>query len=455
MLERREVSARELLDAHLERIDAINPSVNAIVAMDRDVAQITAASIDDRRANGDSVGPLAGLVTAHKDLTDTADHVTTYGSPVFAGYRPEADSLLVRRVKAAGAIAVGKTNTPEFGIGSHTFNPVYGTTRNPWDLSRTAGGSSGGAAAALATGMVAIADGGDMGGSLRNPAAWNNVVGFRASAGLVPTIRPGVARATFGVDGAMGRSVEDLMLLLSVIGAPDARDPLNRGVQPPASPGAVNRPIRVAYSPTLGGLPVEASVADVIADYVTRLEALDWSVEHAEPDLDGADECFEAIRSYVHANGLANRVGPRIGETKAAVQEEFERGHAMSAMEVARAHSTLGVLWRRTVEFFTGFDLLVAPVTQLSPFSADIEYPTSVDGVPGERYLDWMRSCCRITALGVPAMSLPAGFDSDGLPVGVQLIGAPNGDLDLLAMAAVLEQQVAIPARRPAIVAGP
>jgi amidase len=367
---------------------------------------------------------------------------------VFAGHRPVEDSLLVGRVKAADAVAVGKTNTPEFGIGSHTFNPVYGTTRNPWDLGRTAGGSSGGAAASLATGMVAIADGGDMGGSLRNPAAWNNVVGFRASAGLVPSIRPGVAGATFGVEGAMGRTVEDLMLLLSVIGAPDPRDPLNRAVRPPASPGAVSRPIRVAYSPTLGGLPVEAPVADVIADYANRIETLGWSVEHAEPDLEGADECFAAIRSYVHANGLS-RLGQRIGQTKATVQEEFDRGQAMSAMEVAKAHSTLGVLWRRAVEFFSSFDVLVAPVTQLSPFSADIEYPMSVDGVLCERYLDWMGSCCRISALGMPALSLPAGFDVDGLPVGVQLIGTPYGDLDLLDVAAELEGRLPVPARRP------
>lgn len=454
LLEASKLSARELLEAHFERIDAVNGEVNAVVAMDPERARVTAAEVDAKRAAGESLGPLAGLVTAHKDLVDTADFVTTYGSPLFAGHRPMIDSLIVARMKAAGAVAVGKTNTPEFGAGSHTFNPVYGITRNPWDTGRTAGGSSGGAAAALASGMVGIADGSDMGGSLRNPAAWNNVVGFRASAGLVPSVKPGIARATLSVDGAMGRSVADLALLLSVIGAPDARDPLNRGVVVPPIPPPIDpeRTVRVAFSPTLGGLPVEAPVADVVARFVTDVTDLGWSVEEREPDFTGADECFATIRSFLFANGPLALLGDRLANTKATIQEEYRRGAAMTGAEVAAAHIQLGDLWRRAVDFFADVDLLIAPVTQISPFDADREFPTSVAGVPCERYIDWMRSCCRITALGVPAMSLPAGFDVDGMPVGAQLIGRPHGDLDLLALAATLEQRLSIERRRPPVV---
>lgn len=443
LLRSTEVSARELLEAHAERIESKNPVHNAIVAMDVDVAERRAAAVDAARAAGEDPGPLGGLITAHKDLTDTADFVTTYGSPIFADHRPDADSLLVARVTAAGAVAVGKTNTPEFGAGSHTFNPVYGTTRNAVDPTRSAGGSSGGAAVALATGMVSVADGSDMGGSLRNPAAWNGIVGFRGSAGLVPAVGPGMARSTFGVEGAMGRTVADLMLLLSVIGAADERDPLSRpfGIRP--TPEPVGRLLRVAFSPTLGGLPVETDVADVVGRWVEQLASLDCEVAVAEPDFEGADEVFETIRSYLFANGPLSRITDRLDETKTTIREEYQRGRAQTAEEVARAHAHLGVLWRRAVDFFSSYDLLVGPVTQVSPFDAELEYPTEVAGVRCERYIDWMRSACRITALGMPALSLPAGVNREGLPVGVQIVGGPHRDLFVLDAAAEFEARFA------------
>lgn len=451
LLQDRDVSARELLAAHLDRIEAINPAVNAIVAADFSVAQSQAAAVDEARVAGGTVGALAGLVTAHKDLTETADFVTTYGSPAYAEHRPPTDSLLVSRVKAAGALSVGKTNTPEFGAGSHTFNPVYGVTRNPWDLGRTAGGSSGGAAVALATGMVSIADGSDMGGSLRNPAAWNGVVGFRSSAGVVPSVGAGVSRTAVSVSGAMGRTVADLALLLSVIAVPDARDPLSRDYGITVDLTHIDRPLRIAFSPTLGGLPVEQTVSGVIADYVARVAALGWSVELAEPDFSGADEAFETIRAYLYAFGNAQleSLGDRLIETKAPIQEEVARGHTLSSAEVAAAHTHLGELWRRATAFFDTFDLLIAPVTQLSPFAADVEYPASVDGVACDRYIDWMRSCSRVTAIGMPAVSLPAGYDGDGMPVGVQLIGGPHNDAAVLNMAATLEELVPTQRRVP------
>lgn len=453
LLKTKEISARELLAAHVERIEAINPLVNAVVAMDLEVAERRANAVDDSRAALEVLGPLAGLVTAHKDLTDTADFVTCYGSPIHEGHRPAVDSLLVSRMKAAGAVAVGKTNTPELGAGSHTFNPVYGMTKNPWNLERSAGGSSGGAAVALATGMVAIADGSDMGGSLRNPAAWSNVVGFRSSPGVVPSVTKGVSRATLGVEGAMGRTVADLALLLSVIGEPDLRDPLSRDFGLAATPVPVDRPLRVAFSPTVGGLPVESGVAGVVSAYADAVADLGWTVERAEPDFSGADEAFETIRSYLFANGKLSEYADRIGETKPTIQEEFRRGRAQTGADVANAHTHLGVLWRRAVEFFSGFDLMIAPVTQISPFPIELEYPTSIDGVECERYVDWMRSVCRITTLGMPALSLPAGFDADGLPVGVQLVGGPHRDVDVLNAAATLEDRLPIERRIPGVLA--
>lgn len=435
----RKASARELLDAHLARIADRNPALNAVVALDPSKALQRAAAQDEAIARGESPGPLAALVTAHKDLTDTADFPTTYGSPVFADHRPTADSLLVARIKAAGALAIGKTNTPEFGAGSHTHNPVYGITRNPWNPERAAGGSSGGAAVGLAAGMVAIADGGDAGGSLRNPAGWNNVVGFRSSSRVVPSIGPGNALLPYLIEGPMGRTVDDLLLLLEVLAQPDDYDPLHRSVDFATVRTPLDRPLRVAYSPSLGGLPVESDVAAVIATVPEWLTSMGWQVTEAEPDFSGVDDCFETIRAWSYANGPLGSLGDRLAQTKAVLREEVSKGRALGADDVWRAQSSMTDLWRRGVRFFADYDLLVAPVSQVSPFPVDMEYPTEVAGQPMGRYIEWMRSCSRITMFGLPTLSLPAGFTPEGLPVGVQVIGRPLGDTQLLRAARAME----------------
>ena len=439
LLAERSISARELLDAHLARIEAVNGTVNAVVGLDAEVAQSTAAVIDERTARGEDPGPLGGLVTAHKDLAETADFVTTYGSTLYADNRPATDSLLVARVKAAGAVALGKTNTPEFGAGSHSFNPVYGTTCNPYDPSRSAGGSSGGAAAALRCGMVAIADGSDAGGSLRNPAAWNNVVGFRTSPRVVPNVSPGNPWQTMSIHGPMARTVDDLILQLRVHAQVDSRDPLNRPLDLPAEVTAPSQPLRVAWSPTLGGLPVEADIAAVLATFVGEAEGLGWSVTEDEPDFTGADECFVTLRAYIFANGVGRGIGDRLDRVKATVRSEVERGRALSAEEVARAFTTANELWQRAHAFFENYDLLIGPVTQVSPFPIEQEYPSTVDGREMPTYLHWMLSNCRISAFMLPSLSLPAGFTDAGLPVGAQLIGPPLGDLAVLESAKALE----------------
>ena len=454
LIEARTVSAQELLAAHLDRIDAaaVNGAVNAVVALDAEVAGRRAAAVDNALANGVEVGPLAGLVTAHKDLTETADFPTTYGSPLFAGFRPPADSLVVARMRAAGAVALGKTNTPEFGAGSHTFNPVYGTTRNPYGLDRSAGGSSGGAAAALACGMVAVADGSDMGGSLRNPAAWNNVVGVRTTPRLVPAVGPGNRWSTLAMEGPMGRTVDDVLLLLRVLAAADPRDPLHRATDLPERPEPPSRPLRVAWSRDLGGLPIEPAQVAVLDRFRNVIEAVGWHVEEAEPDLRGANECFRTLRAWQIATGPAGQLGDRLADVKATVQDEVRRGRALDAQAIARAYDQLGALWRRAAAFFSRYDLLVAPVTQLAPFPAEWEYPARVAGVEMGSYIEWMAACWRITVLGTPTLSLPAGFDDAGLPVGAQLIGRHGGDVDLLRAASVLEAATEHHRRRPPVV---
>ena len=412
--------------------------------MDASVAEAKAAAVDEANAAGGSAGPLAGVVTAHKDLVDTADFVTTYGSPVFAGHRPKADGLIASRMSEAGAVAVGKTNTPEFGAGSHTFNPVYGATVNPYDHSKTAGGSSGGAAVALRTGMVGLADGSDLGGSLRNPAAWNNVVGFRASPGVVPRIGSGNAWNPLPLDGAMARTVDDLALLLSVLAQPHPADPLSTGLVLPPTIDPPQRAPRVAWSRDLGGLPISPEIHDVLDQLRADLDVLGWEVTEATPDLSGADEAFLTLRAFLYAE-RAEAMAPFMSQLKATVQGEIERGQALTTPEVLAAYTQLDVLRKRALEFFDrskdsgGYDLLLAPVTQVSPFPIDIEYPTEVAGVAMGSYVEWMRSCYLISATGCPTLSLPGGFTPDGLPVGVQIIGAPNADAQLLQAAKAIE----------------
>lgn len=443
MVQAKEVSARELLAAHVARIEALNPTLNAIVGMDTSVAEARAFAVDETIAKGERPGPLAGLVTAHKDLVDTKDFVTSHGSPIFEGDRPKKDALLVTRMTEAGAVALGKTNTPEFGAGSHTFNPVYGTTLNPYNTERTCGGSSGGAAVAVRTGMIAVADGSDFGGSLRNPAGWNNIVGFRSSPRVVPKAGTGNAWNPMPIDGPMARSVDDLVMQFRVLAQPHINDPLSHQLDippviSPATAGLNGRPMRVAWSDNFGGLPVESDVSEVLGRFRDDIGVLGWDVAEDEPDMSGTDEVFITLRAFMFSR-LHHDFGDATASLKETVQDEIRRGLALSSTEIAKAYSHLNVLWKRAVEFFDRYDLLIGPVSQVSPFPIETEYPMMVDGVEMSSYVEWMRSCCRITSFGVPAMSLPAGFTEAGLPVGAQLIGRPFGDVKLLEAAKALE----------------
>jgi amidase len=432
------VSAEELVRAHLARIERVNPAVNAIVTVTAARALAAARDADRRRAQGAALPPLHGLPIAHKDLVDTAGVRTTYGSPSYRDHVPETDELLASRLREAGAILVGKTNTPEWGAGSHTFNPVFGPTRNPWDPTRSAGGSSGGAAAALACRLVPLADGSDLGGSLRNPAAWNGVVGLRPTPGSVPSWPSDAPWLPFSVDGPMGRTAADVALLLSAMAGPDGRAPLSQRAVPldltmPLDADLRGR--RVAWSRSLGGLPAEPAVLAAVEAATGRLGDLGLDVAAGEPDLGGADQVFETWRAFTFALSLGDLYDADGARMKATVRWNVERGRALTASDLLAATRRHAELCERAAAFFERYDYLACPVTQVEPFAVETEYPTAVAGVAMGSYLEWMRSCSRVTVMGCPAISIPAGFTPSGLPVGLQIVGRPFAERALLEVA--------------------
>jgi amidase len=451
-----ELSAREVVTAHLERIDAVNPAVNAIVSLQPEAALAQADAADQRLARGEPVGPLHGLPIAIKDLMDTAGIRTTYGSRLFAEHVPQVDSLLVTRLRAAGAVVVGKTNTPELGAGSHTFNEVFGTTRNPWRLDRSAGGSSGGAGAALAAGMLPLADGSDHGGSIRNPASFNNVVGLRPTPGLVALPGEGDVWDVAPVVGPMARTVGDLALMLTAIAGPDPRSPLSHG-DPADFAGELSGELgglRVAWSPDLGGLPIEASVRAVCDGAIAQFAASGAEVEEVDLDLRDADLAFETLRA-VGFTRLPELFGAPLQDLRGTVKDtviwNIEQGLALNGETVARAMDARGRIYRKVAALLEDYDVLVAPAAQVAPFDAAIEYPLEVDGVAMPSYLGWMRVCSRITVSSHPVAAVPAGFTTDGLPVGIQLVGRYRGDRRLLEIAAAWEAATEFTSRHPAL----
>lgn len=447
MLRRREVSAREVIAAHIGRIEAVDTAVNAVVTRCFEQAMAKAAVADQALARGEPPGLLHGLPVAHKDLAETAGVRTTYGSPLFADHVPDFDALVVARMSGAGAISLGKTNTPEFGAGSHTVNRVFGATRNPFDLSRSAGGSSGGAAAALAARMICLADGGDLGGSLRNPASFCNVVGLRPSPGRVPTWPLSDVADTFAVHGPMARTVADAALLLAVLSGPDPRVPFALDTPPPelAEPGGVARllardmrGLRVAWSADLG-LPVEAAVRNVLAPARQVLADLGCEVVDAAPDLSGADELFRAWRAFRFATVHGPLLHEHRGQLGPNVAWNTEQGVALTTDELIRATTLRATLAQRISDFFSGIEVLACPVSQVVPFDVTLDWVHEIDGTAQHTYLDWMASCYLISATGLPAISVPAGFTPDGLPVGLQLVGRWQADWPLLAVAHAFE----------------
>ncbi len=453
MIRGREVSARELLAASLRRIELMNPQLNAVVTLVPEMAETWAAAADELTASGAMTGPLHGLPIAHKDLEPTAGIRTVMGSPLLSDFVPTEDGLIVQRLRRAGAVTIGKTNTPEFGAGSQTFNPVFGATLNPYDPTKTCGGSSGGAAVALATGMIPIADGSDMGGSLRNPASFCNIVGLRPSAGRVPSWPNRTPWSGLSTSGAMGRSVGDVALQMQAISGPDRRVPISL-----AESGTIFADladidvgdVRVAWSPDLG-LPVEQSVRSALSDVPDRLEALGCTVEEALPDLTDAREIFQVLRAWhfeISYGSVYDRSADRMKDTiRWNIEEARRRGLADHA-RAAAAHAALVV---RVSAFFERYDVLALPTSQVVPFDVGLDWPREVDGTAMDTYIDWMRSCSDISLTGCPAISMPSAFTTDGLPIGVQFVGRHGGDVDLLRFARAWERVSPASARRATV----
>nr|BFD87458.1 amidase [Streptomyces sp. Xyl84] len=452
-IRRGELSAREVVRAHLERIERHNPAVNAIVTLDPEGALAAAAAADERQARGGELGPLHGLPIAFKDTHLTRGMRTTHGSPLFADHVPDEDELLVRRIQDAGAIRIGKTNVPEFAAGSHTFNPVFGATRNPYDLTRSAGGSSGGAAAALAAGFQPLADGSDMGGSLRNPASFCNVVGLRPTPGRVPSHPAGNLWDTLGVAGPMGRTVADTALLLSVMAGPDPRVPISldepgAGFRAPL--GRNTAGLRVAFTPDLGGrVAVDRDVRDVFARQAEVFEGLGCVVAEDCPDLDGAEDVFRTLRAHEFSLGLGTLLDSDRAALKPSLVRNIEEGRRLTGADLVRATTGHARIHLAATAFFERYDVLIAPVSQVTPFPVESEYPTEIDGEPQRSYLDWMRSAYFVSVLGSPALSVPAGFTPAGLPVGLQIVGPPRAERTVLETGAAYEAATGHGRRRP------
>ncbi len=455
MLRKKEISAVELLDAHLAQIDKINPTVNAIVTLDREGARARAQAADASQAKGETLGPLHGLTIAHKDLFITKGIRTTYGSPIFKDFIPERSMLVVDRSWDAGAVCLGKTNTPEFGAGSQTFNTVFGATKNPYDLTKTCGGSSGGAGVALATGMVALADGSDLGASLRNPGNFCNVVGFRPSVGRVPAWPTKHLWANMGVEGPMARTVEDTALLLSVQAGPDDRVPISL-----MEPGASFRAplqrdfkgVRIAFSPSFGGqVPVDKRVEAIIAAQDKVFANLGCVMEDRVPDFSGAHEVFLDLRAHSFELNYGEYLDKHRDKLKPTVIWNVEAGRKLTVPDLARADAQRTRIYDRVSKFFETYEFLVTVVNQVLPFPIDQEYVDEINGEKLPDYLSWMKSCYYITITGHPAISVPAGFTDDGLPVGIQIVGRRNADFSVLQLAYAFEQATKVALRRPAV----
>ena len=448
------LSARELLAAHLAQIERVNPKVNAIVTLVPELAAAAALRADEMQAHKAPLGPLHGLPVAHKDLVETRGIRTTFGSPIYKDNVPAEDDIVVERLRRAGAITLGKTNTPEFGAGSQTFNSVFGATRNPYDLSKTCGGSSGGAAVALACGLVPVADGSDMGGSLRNPAAFSNVVGFRPSIGRVASPKAAFAWSTLATAGCLGRSVADLALGLSALAGPDPRCPLS--IDEPGERFA--RPldrglkgVRVAWFEDLGGVPFDPRVRAVIDAHRATFESLGCIVEQAEPDFAPAESAFRTLRAWNSAAQYGDLLRQHPGAFKDTLTAEIQQGLRLTGPEVASAEIAHGQVWRTFQRFLESCEYFILPTTQLPPFDVNTPYPTEIAGVRFTSYIDWMKSCWYISATGNPAASVPAGFTPEGLPVGIQIVGRHHQDFAVLQLSHAFEQATHFARRRPPV----
>ena len=452
-LRSRQVSCREVMSACLAQIARLNPQLNAVVAkLDDEACLALADQADKALGNGGPIGPLHGLPIAFKDLEPAVGFPQSKGSPIFRNFMPDTDSVLVERIRRAGAVPIGKTNVPEFGMGSQTYNNVYGATRNPYDPTRTAGGSSGGAAVAVATGMLPLADGGDLGGSLRNPANFNNIVALRPSVGLVPVAPSPIPFVGVSTKGAMARSVADVAFGLSAIAGADARDPQSWESDPQSFLAPLDRDwrgTRVAWAIDLGGLPLDRRVRKVLEARRRTFEDLGCIVEDACPDFGNVNEIFLTLRTWASWTTYKDLLARHRSQFKADAVWDIESGAHVTGEQLGRALAQQGQLMERMRAFHEKYRFLVCAVNQVAPFDASEPWPASIDGVKMENYVAWMKTAYWISTTCCPAISVPAGFTEDGLPVGIQIVGPYRRDVDVLGIAHAFEQATGFGKRRP------
>jgi len=456
-LHSREVSAREVLVAHLVQIERINPKVNAIVTLDGEGAYRQANAIDTRRMHGEVLGPLAGMPIACKDMERVKGMRTTFGSPIYTDYVPDADTVMVGKFRRHGMVIIGKTNTPEFALGSQTFNTVFGKTLNPWDLTKTCGGSSGGAAVSVATRMLPFADGSDLGASLRNPANFCNVVGLRPTPGRVPVWPTENLWGNMSVWGPIGRNAQDTALLLYGQAGGDRRVPNAIWEDPAQFLKPLNRNfkgVKVAWSPTLGGVPVERAVRDALEAGLKHFEALGCIIEEAEPDLSEADACFDVQRAFL----LAQLYGPLLERHRHQMKDtavwNIELGMKLTGAQIVEATRQHTRIYDNMRRFMERYEFLLTPCNQVLPFPVDQPYVTEIDGVKLSSYIEWMKTCYRITMTAHPALSAPIAFAPNRLPVGIQIVGRYRDEWGILQLAHALEQQLPLWRELPPVCAG-
>jgi amidase len=452
------LSPVEIVKALLARIEKINPKVNAYCTVAGEMALEAAKKAEAEVMRGRELGPLHGVPVSIKDLTLTAGIRTTFGSKIFEYHVPDEDALTVQRLKAAGAIVLGKTNTPEFGAGANTYNAVFGPTRNPWRLSHTCGGSSGGAAVALACGLGPLATGSDLGGSLRIPASFCGVVGFRTSAGLIPIYPSFLGWDTLAVEGPMARTVGDAALMLSVMAGPDDRSPVSFPVDGRAFLSAIERPdirgLKVAWSPDLKVVPVDQEVQSVVSAAARRFAELGCTVEQDEPDFSNVREVIRVTRALRMVTLHADKLGQWREKMNPNLVWNIEQGFPLMAKQVGEAEMKRTEVYHRIRKFFERYDLLLTPTVAVPPFPVEMDYPKEINGQAMTNYTDWFLLTYAITITGLPAISIPCGWTGEGFPVGLQIVGRRQAETTVLRAAAAFEALVPWCEKRPPIAEG-
>ena len=449
------VSPVEALEAVLHRVEKVNPKVNAFCTVVPEMARVAAKKAEEKVMGKEEVGPLHGVPVSVKDLTLTAGIRTTFGSKVFEHFVPDEDSLIVERLKAAGAIVIGKTNTPEFGAGANTYNAVFGATRNPWKLSHTCGGSSGGSAVALACGLGPLATGSDLGGSLRIPASFCGVVGFQTSPGVVPVYPSFLSWDTLAVEGPMARTVGDTALMLSVIAGSDDRSPISLPGNNLDFVKAVERPIvrglRIAWSPDLGIVPVDREVEEIAAAGAQRFAELGCTIDRAEPDFGRVREVIHVTRALRRLSLHADKLEKWRDQMNSNLVWNVEQGFPLTARQVGEAEKERTEIYHRVRKFFETYDLLLTRTVAVRPFPVEVSYPREINGQPMSSYTDWFLLTYAITLTGLPAISIPCGWTSAGFPVGLQIVGRRLAETSVLKAAAAFESLSPWHDRRPPI----